>query len=428
MIGWWLSVAMAAEIGVVGVHDGSLDAAAQRSLAAALVGAVETVGRHDGLGPDDLARRIQGREELVLQEGLLADGKRLLEDGRLLYQQAMSEDAAFSLEAAVRSLEDGVRWTRSVRELWEAWMFLATARLGSGSEAGARDAVGAAVALHPSRRPDPAVFPPDIIALHEAERKVAAGEGGSLLIETLLPGAEVWVDGRTAGRTPWLAEGVAPGRHFVHVRATDGAVGFATVEIDGGDAKVKVDLAAPTLGAAARTMSGRSAQTQSLYDAVGRYAGVDVLVLAGQVDGVYQVQLFAPETDSFGKPMVLSAADGPEALGAVVAVLVAEVGPNGELPMTATTYTSIGLDIAGNRLLAQLLLAPVKPVDPTPGPIDPGPSEQPVAERPKWPMWLGIGLGVAAVAAGGTALGLVLGKPDETAGSLGTIVFGPPAR
>jgi hypothetical protein len=426
VIGWWLSVAMAAEIGVVGVHDGSLDAAAQRSLAAALVGAVETGGRHDGLGPDELARRVQGREELVLQEGLLADGKRLMEDGRLLYQQAMSEDAAFSLEAAVRSLEDGVRWTRSVRELWEAWMLLATARLGTGDEAGARDAVGAAVALHPARRPDPAVFPPDIISLHEAERKVATGEGGSLLIETLLPGAEVWVDGRPAGRSPWLAEGVAPGRHFVHVRGADGAIGFTAVEIDGSDAKVKVDLAAPTLGAAARTMSGRSAQTQSLYDAVGRYAGVDVLVLAGRVDGVYQVQLFAPETDSFGKPVVLSATDGPDALGTVVAALVAEVGANGELPMTSTTYTSIGLDVAGNRLLAQLLLAPVKPVDPTPAPVDPGPSDGPVAERPKWPMWLGIGLGVAAVAAGGTALGLVLGKPDETAGSLGTIVFGPP--
>lgn len=429
LLGWLVS-AWAAEIGVVGVHDGTLDAAAQEQIVTALVGAVEAGGRHDGLNADEIGLRLQGRVELVLVDGLLSDGRRLMEDGRLLYQQALPDDAAFSLEAGARALEEGARWTRSVRDLWETWMLLGTARLASGNQAAARDAVAAAVALHPQRRPDPAFFPPDLIQLYEEERRLGQADAGTLAVQTLVPGAEVWVDGRSVGRSPVVVDDVLPGRHVVNARSADRTVGSIVVEVSASDdAQVDVKLGPATLGPAARSAAARSGQVLALYDALGRHADLDVVVLAGRVDGVWQVQLYAPETNAVGRPYVLNAGDGASALGAAVAALVADVGPNGELPMDATPHAALPLDIGGNVLLARALLAPLAPPPTTtPTPFDPGKDVPtgPVAKKPGWPVWLGVGLGAAAVVAGGTALGFVLGGPDATAPTTGRVIISRP--
>ena len=123
--------ASAADVGLVGVHDPTLSIEQQDALMQAFAEAIETSTRHDALLPARVAEGYAGREDLVLQDTFLAEGRRRMEDGRLLYQQAEHTDAVVVLEVAVRTLDDNVRWARSIRDLWEAWMLLGTAQLSA---------------------------------------------------------------------------------------------------------------------------------------------------------------------------------------------------------------------------------------------------------------------------------------------------------
>jgi hypothetical protein len=425
-----VAVASAAEIGLVGVHDAGLTLEEQRRLAERIALSIDRVEGHEVLLPDELLLRYLGREDLILQEALAFEGRKMVEDGRLLYQQAELEDAAAVLEGGVRSLEQSVAVTRSVRELWEAYMLLATARLGAGLEPAARDALADAVALQPGRRPDPAVFPPSILELYEEERELAEGDAAALTIQSPVPGARVWVDGRDVGAAPVVVPGLMPGLHHVHLRAGE-QVGYVRVDLQGGaPSTIAPKLGAPALGSSPRSAGLRTQSIAQLYESIGRFAGVDVLVLVGTLDDVWEVQLFHPATDTFGAPVVLDTLGNPDAIADAAERLVRGLRPDGSMPPSATAFAALPLDVSTNALLAANLLAPVIPepeaMEPTePGPRAPAP-EVPVADKPKWPVWLGVGLGVVAAGAGATALGVVLGGREEPAG--GTIVIGPPVR
>lgn len=71
-------------------------------------------------------------------------------------------------------------------------------------------------------------FPPAFAARYEATRRllVEAGERGSMLVATEPAGAEVFVDGRSVGPSPALAEGLLAGQHHVAVRLA----GFGVVQ------------------------------------------------------------------------------------------------------------------------------------------------------------------------------------------------------
>ena len=421
--------ASAADVGLVGVHDPTLSIEQQDALMQAFAEAIETSTRHDALLPARVAEGYAGREDLVLQDTFLAEGRRRMEDGRLLYQQAEHTDAVVVLEVAVRTLDDNVRWARSIRDLWEAWMLLGTARLADGQEPAARDAIGAALALHPARRPDPAAFPPEILAAWESERALSTDEAAPLSVIADVEGARVWLDGRDVGTSPATVPGVLPGRHFVHARTEDGRVGYAAVEqAAAAPASVRVTTAAPVLGAPGKGAGARSAQVSALYEAIGRYARVDVLVLVGRVDGSWNVQLFSPEADTFGAPAALPLTATDDDLVAAVRAAVGRVQIDGSLPSGPQAYTALPLDVSGNTLLARDLYAPVKPAPPMPVEAPPPVVVQQLPEprKPRWPVWLGVGLGGAAVAAGATALAIVLsgGQGGETPG--GTITVAHP--
>jgi hypothetical protein len=428
-----LSGALAAEIAVLGVHEPGRDAAEQEAFAALMVKAIERSKVHDGLLPAEVAARYAGREDLILQEAFLFEAKRRMEDGRLMYQQADPEGAVEVLLAAVRMLEESVRWSRSVRDLWEAWMLLGTARLAVGDEPAARDAIGQAYALHPARRPDPASFAPEVLELWENERDMGGVEQVKLIVSVDVEGSRVWLDGRDVGASPVTIKGVPPGRHHVHARTPAGMVGYTAVEVPPGvDKPVAVSSAPPQLGAAAKGGGARSAQLGALYEAVGRYAGVDLVLLVGRIDDVPQLQLFSPESDTFARPVVLSATATDDDIASALSFVVDQLGPDGALASTDTAYTALPLDISTNTLLARDLYAPIAPAVPLPpeqDPDAPGRDDPPEVTRAKWPVWLGVGLGAAAVIAGGVVAGVVLSEPGEAPPSSGgTITIGPPLR
>ncbi len=418
----------AAEIVVVGVHDGDLDATAQAEIVSAVAAAVELSGRHDALTGAALARRLAGREELTLRDAFLADGRRLLEDGRILYQQAQPEDAQFVLEGATRTLADGVLRARSTRELWDAWMLLGTARAGLGDETGARDALATAVALNPDRRPDPAAYPPDVVRLWQSEREVLDGEAVTLEVSAGEVTGRLWLDGREVGALPGAISAL-PGQHHLHARTDDGRLGALRVEVTAvGGGPVELPLFAPTLtppGAKAATeRAGRIAETASLYRALGRYADADLVLLLGRVDGAPVVAAYAPDIDTFTAPVEVSALGEAGDYVAGVADILATLDAEGRPPTSGKVYTAPALDVGTNPVLAGALLAPPA----QPAPVSPLPAEPPPAPK-RWPLWVGVGVGSAALVATAVALGVAFGGGGgEPEPGTGTIVVGPAAR
>jgi hypothetical protein len=429
--------AWSAEVAVVGVHDAELGADAQHELATAIAAAIELAGAHQPIREEELAERFAGREDLILGAAFDSEGRRMLEDGRILYQQAQADEAVPALEAAVEVLAQSVATTRSVRSLWEAWMLLGTAELATGDETRARDAISAAVVLHAERRPDPAAYPPPVLAIYDEERELLADETATLVVRVPVEEAELWVDGRRADPGAELIRTITPGTHYVHARSADGRVGFAEVEVaPGGVTSVSLELVAPRLGPTRQSVGARSQQVASLYAAVGTFSKVDLVLLAGRVDGVMHLQLHAPEVGAFSQPEVLSRSGEVEEIVEGVRRLMRRLTPSGDLPASGTTFVAVPMDVGANPVLAALLMTPAPGERSGPPPVIETPvSEAPttlpddidVRKKPKWPVYVGIGAGAAAVAAGVTALAVVLGRGSpQVSEPDGTLVIGPP--
>lgn len=385
-------------VGVVGVHRAELDAAGQRRVVGALAEAIERTGRAEALTPAEVARTVQGREEVVLSDGLLGPGRRLLDDGRHLYNQAQPEEAIPVLRRAIASLELGQAAATDVRDLWEAWMYLGTSLLAVERAEEADVAFRSAAALIPARSPNPGLFPPPVVEAWTAARDALRAQAVTLRIEA--PGdARLVLDGVEVGRGSATVEGVLPGDHHLAARG-DGVQAYERLTLfppsgdgEGRVVDVRLTLGPPTLGRAAEGAAARSRQTGALYRALGDHArNVDLLLLAGTTDDVLHLQLYSPPTDSFGQAVDVPI-DGElvDAAARGVPLLFEAVGPDGALAVGHTSPLALPLDVGSNVALATLLVHP----RPTPSP-----------DRPKvarsGPRVLPLLLGAAGVAAIGT--------------------------
>src|SRR5690349_14599906 len=83
----------APRVGVVGLHQATLDADDQKRAVAALAAAVEAEGRFRALVPEQLAGALAGREQVVLEEGLLSGARQSLANGRTAFNQASWDEA-----------------------------------------------------------------------------------------------------------------------------------------------------------------------------------------------------------------------------------------------------------------------------------------------------------------------------------------------
>lgn len=414
--------ALAAEVAVVGSHDPTLDAEGQHALTTAVVASIDLAGGHDGLGPDEVTARISGREEFIVQQVFGEAGSRLLADGRILYQQAQPEEAAAMLQAALPELNASVRYTKGVRELWEAYMLLATVQLSQGDKAAAKAALAEAVALQPTRRPDPASVPPVVMELFEAALTEAMANTGRILLASV--DGQVWVDGVELPKGERKAV-VPPGAHHLHVLTSDGRVGYARIEVAAGaDAVSTVKPGDPQLGTPGASPAQRAQQTGALYEALGRLSKLDLLLMMGRQDDRLVLQLHAPAVGGFSEPVYVDEPDKIEAVQAGVSALLAMLTPRGLLDPATTTFVPAPIDPATNPVLGRMLLVPKAsgrppvPLTGTVGQVDPDP-EPAVRGKPKWPIAVGVGAGVL-VATGVTLLAVLLGDP--AAG--GTVVFG----
>lgn len=413
-------------VAVIGSFDPDLDLAQQGALAAAFAAVLAEDVRLDVLGPDRLAAALRGREALIVEEAFLGHGRDLQESGRLLYQQAQPAEAAAAVEEAIAALDVGVTLTGQPRRLWDAWVLLGTARWAQGDEIGARDAFAQAVALAPDRRPNAALYAPDVLALYDAERELSGDEGASLRLTCAGDGAILTLDGVERGPSPILMNPMLPGTHYALCTLPTGLRATRRIELDPGT-PLGVDLYpdAPKLVAPAGSPAGRSRQVGSLAKAIGEAGGVDWVVVVGVTDALeaqWAAQAWQTGTESWTTP-VPTAGDLPSLLQAIRQVgvgIATDVDGQDALPAP--------FDVSSNPLLARMLLSPapapvVSDRPPRPGrtdppvrPTEPAPTNPPVgtpAPKPvlsKGAMWGIIGGGAAAVILG-VVLGVTLSAP-----------------
>lgn len=427
---WITTPALAAEVVWGGAFVPTWTASDEAALESALLASIEEAG-HDPCGGTCLEARLRGREQQVLDAALLPAGQRRLDEGRVLYQQAMVPDALAVLADAVATLEAVGPWVSSTAPLWDAWMLTATARATAGDDEGAAAALEAAIALAPYRRPDPAIYPPGIVATW-AERAEAVRAARAMV--RLVPSDGVltsaWLDGgplEAAAPFWWL-----PGDHALRGRTADGRVGVrrvSTASVEGD--VVALDLGAPRLPPADAGQLAARAGMGALIRAVARATATDLVLVVGDAGEGPQPVLYDAVRDLFlaGDLVV-----GEATMGMATTVLLGRL-EEGRIPTPLGTATPPPMRREASPWLARRLLAPVAPTPaavpaPSPAPIAPvAPvvAETPPAKPTRWPLWVGVGVGGGvAVAAVATTLAVVLSPGAEGPTPVGTITIGPP--
>ncbi len=408
----------APRVAVVGLHQASLDAEGQRRAVEALSAAVEADGKFDALLPEQVAAALAGREQVVLEEGLLASARQSLANGRTAFNQASWDEAASYLGNAVRDTENALPGANAVLDLWDAHLYLGTARLlqDTPDEAAARAAFVNAIALAPERPANPAQFPPDIVESFEALRKELPAEAVTLGIAADGEGT-AWLDGKEVGSLPVSVPGVLPGVHYVVVRG-EGTQGTARIEVprpaegvERETPQVRVELSTPTLAGAASSPVGRSNQTTALYTSLGkRTNGVDYVLLGG-VDGeLLHLQLLHVPTGTFSKAMEVPFTDAAddEAVAAVP-LLLRFVGASGTFSTTSASAPPLAV---GSNLALTLLLTQ---------PPEPQPLTGPVVEERRSRTGLVLGVVGALLVGGGVGTVYAVTRPEETLPTTGTV-------
>lgn len=417
----------APRLAIVGLHQAGLDAAAQEAAIDKIAEAVDVVGKADGLETDEVVRAIAGREEVILGDALLANGRTDLLNGKNLYNQAQTEDAIAALQSAVETLSVAVRSTNSVTELWEAWVYLGTAHLQSGNQEVGESCFRAAAALNPDRNPSPAIFPPDVIEVFEAQRGLLQRAAVTLEVSADGP-AQVFLDGREIGPAPVKLTGVLPGMHHVLAKG-EAAWGYQLLRVDqsetGAAPPASLTLGAPVIGTAAETPALRSRQIGGLYRAIGTHAAkIDLLLIAGVDEGQLYLQLYAPRADAFSKPVTAPITDSAGSLAAEnIPALMDMMGTDGRFLPGQTHPIAIPVGLDTNAHLASLLMDPREPS--TTGPTGPIITEPEKKKSPVVPIVVSVL--IAGAAGTGGYFGYEALKSDEPRFG-GQVVIGPLSR
>jgi tetratricopeptide (TPR) repeat protein len=401
------------EVALVGLHVEGVGSDQALQAIAAIERSLEDSGKVTVLPPDEVARRIDGREQIIVSDAFLGPARALLDEGRVLYERASPDQAIPVLEEAVQAFNATMAYTTENRSLIEALLLLGFAHMVMGDEDTARRAFGRVVLMDPGRVLDEVNYAPRIVNFYgQVRAEVLAAGFGSIEVLTPLPGAEVYVDGRRVGVTPMVAEDLPVGRHFLAVIGSDGYRSFGVVEIQPdhrGTARVGLDdrdLARPD-----DSDRGRARQTEQLYRSLGQYLETDAILLAGiDETGELGLQLYACHTGAFSKVLHTSPGSAPyEAAADLAPAMAGYLTPSGDLRSDRISPSVLALDVSSNDLLAELLLNP----EPKWEVVEVG------GGKTRWYLWAGAGV-LAAGGATATTLALTAGAEDR--GNQGTIV------
>lgn len=216
----------------------------------------------------------------------LTEAASLLESGRQSYENVELGDAITALTASIEAFEGAAGALEDPGAFGDALLFLGAAQTLSDQSTEARRTFARLHVLDPRRRPDPNVFPPDIVSRFErAAPRDARNPTASIEVTSEPAGAEVFVDGVARGPAPATATNLVGGQHMVRVVMPGHATFFEMVNVRaGGSTSVRATLEA---GASAETLAGALGRLQeggSLETALrslGRALDVDLLLVLG---------------------------------------------------------------------------------------------------------------------------------------------------
>ena len=360
-----LGTALAArlpEVAVVGVHVQGLDEAGGEEASARIGEALERTQMMTYVEPQFASAKLKGREALVLEDFALKAGRDLLEEGRVLYQNAEPDQAIPMLEMAAEELEAGIAATGNTDFLIDTWLTLGLAYTGLGDIDNANRAYREVVVLDPSRELDPISYPPEVIEAYRAVQAEVMAEGtGSLALNASVENAEIFVDGRSVGLAPVTVDNLPVGRHRIFVTADGGLRAYEEVLIEAdGTRKLSLQVEDRQITRPAEDRFGRSAQVESLYGAVGAYSQTPLVLLAGETEeGQVAVLLYSSRSRNFSH--FLTAPGGEDPVGAIVDLIPAlgsYVTETGDIRPERVSVSVPPFVISDNAVLEQILLAP----------------------------------------------------------------------
>lgn len=396
-------------IAVVGVHQPTLDPAAQRAAVQQVVVAIEATGRFDGVPTPEVRTAILGRESVILEEGLLSGPREKLTLGRTAYNRAAWDEAITRLNEGIEGLRAVYPGVNNAEDLWEAYVYLGAAHLlrEKPNEGLAKVAFGAAAALSPAKPINPALFPPNVVAAHEGIRAQLRSAKATLQV-VAGPGANVWLDGVVRGPSPIEIPELVAGEHYVVARSatSDGFLRFT--QSNNPTPRVELPMMNPTFGLASGTQLGRSAQMASLYEALAaRSVGLDYILIAGADGQKAVLQLFDTRSRTYSQAVsVPLSGDATDEVLAALPDLLAGIQDDGGFASPGSAPPPI--DVTTNCELALLLTERVEAAPFSGAPAFPG---RPLAEveedKPRKKVKAGavIGAIAGALVVGGASAG-----------------------
>ena len=138
-----------------------------------------------------------------------------LQAGSLAYENLEFAEASRILKEIIAGLEEGKEGKDSVKILAQAYLYLGMVYLAEGLESPAGKQFESAVLLSPGLFLDSKLFSPGIVSgFSQAKLRVDSRGRVNLMVETNPPGAEIFFDGRSVGKSPFSYSAV-PGVHYL---------------------------------------------------------------------------------------------------------------------------------------------------------------------------------------------------------------------
>lgn len=198
---------------------------------------------------------------------LLLEAQKAFKLAVSLYDSLEFGKAKEGFRDALMQMREVMRKGGLAEDYVKALHYQAAASFYDGDADGAKRLFAEALAYAPEEKPDPSLFPPDVVAIF-TEASAARGATGSMRLQcTVL--AEAYVNGQPIGATPRTVEGLTQGHYLVSLRAP----GYTQVQQwifveAGGMAELSAELA-ETPGLAAYLAALDRAQAELDHPAPG---------------------------------------------------------------------------------------------------------------------------------------------------------------
>ncbi len=250
--------------------------------------------------------RLAARAKRVPAD-VVNEARALLGSGEELLRRGSARTALLKLEGASVQLARVLAWTQK-QDLARAQFLLGAAQALTGDTKAAQATFIALLIWRPDAVADADLQPTVILPIWEkAQAKAKKLAGGSIDIDTAPEGALAYVDGRLAGFTPTVVEGLPVGVHYVTVRKDGHERRVEAVRVsDKKAARLNVKLEPSRRGAelaaaeaALATGLGAElapAEAQAGFAEAGELLGVEQIVVVSAEPGEGKYRVFVYDT------------------------------------------------------------------------------------------------------------------------------------